>query len=91
MNPSGNVTFATSTDVLCANVTFNAGSANCTTSVLATQGQDTQDIVELTASYSGDAGNASSVSEAFDVIVLAAGDVVFRNGVESEDPLCPIE
>lgn len=91
-SPTGNVTFTTADNlILCANALISAGSASCTTNVLSAKGSDTQDIVQLIATYSGDTSNTSSISSALNVTVLSANDVTFRNGFESESSLCPIE
>ncbi|MDR3385826.1 MAG: Ig-like domain-containing protein [Rudaea sp.] len=91
VNPSGTVTFSNLSNVLCASISLTAGSASCITSTLATSGSDTQDQYPLPASYSGDANNLTSTSSPLNVNVLSAGDVIFRNGYETESASCPIE
>ncbi|QBB72565.1 Ig-like domain repeat protein [Pseudolysobacter antarcticus] len=90
-SPTGKVTFNQGASALCSNVILNSGSASCTTSTLATIGADTKDSYNLTASYSGDAQNAASVSAPLSVTVLRASDVVYRNGFEAGTLTCPIE
>ncbi len=90
-SPTGKVTFNQGASTLCSNVTLSSDSASCTTSALATLGTDAKASYNLTASYSGDAQNAASVSAALPITVLSASDVVYRNGFETETLSCPIE
>jgi hypothetical protein len=75
----------------CAIVTITSGSANCMVNNLTVAMSDTEDKLNLTARYSGDANNTSSNSTALKVTVLRTTEVVFRGGLETESAFCPIE
>jgi hypothetical protein len=85
-SPTGNVDFSDGTDTLCSSVALSSSAADCTTSALAVP-----NAYQLTANYSGDGNNATSLSSSLAVTVLSAADVIFRNGLEAELPSCPIE
>jgi len=89
--PTGTVDFFNGATNVCASVALASGSASCTVNNLAVQGGNTASTVTLTAVYNGDDNYTLSVSPGFDVIVLSAADVVFRNGFEAESIDCPIE
>jgi len=85
-SPTGNVDFSDGTNALCSSVALSSSAADCTTSALTVP-----NAYQLTANYDGDGNNAASGSGALAVTVLSAADVVFRNGLETELPSCPIE
>jgi hypothetical protein len=85
-SPTGNVDFSDGTNALCSSVALSSSAADCTTSALTVP-----NTYQLTANYGGDGNNAASGSSALAVTVLSAADVVFRNGLETELPSCPIE
>ncbi|WP_165371636.1 kelch repeat-containing protein [Pseudolysobacter antarcticus] len=90
--PTGTATFKNGATVLCSAVALSSASASCTVSTLAVTGSDTQDHYNLMANYGGDNNNAPSVSGPLAVTVLNAGDVIFRNNLETiTAALCPIE
>jgi len=89
--PTGTVDFFNGATNVCPGVAVVSASASCTVNDLAVQGDGTASTLTLTASYSGDANYAGSISPDFNVIVLSAKDVVFRGGFEAESLDCPIE
>lgn len=89
-NPSGAVGFADDTDTLCNNVVLSGGAAACQTPTFSVLGAGTSSVYDITASYSGDSNNLSSVSSpALELTVLKASDVLFRGGFEQTIAGCP--
>ena len=89
--PTGDVSVTTQDNVLiCDHVPLSSGSATCTTNSLSA-GSVAEQTFDLTASYGGDANNASSTSATLTVVSLNASDVVYRNSFEMDVASCPIE
>jgi flagellar hook-associated protein FlgK len=85
-SPTGNVDFSDGTNALCSSVALSSSAADCTTNALTVP-----NAYQLTANYLGDSNNAASGSSTLAETVLSAADVVFRSGLETELPSCPIE
>lgn len=90
---AGDVTFGDGNgNTLCGSVALSGGTAECTSSVLATIG-GVPTIYNLTANYSGDSNHeASAAATPLTVTVLGLADVLFREGFEDVNALtCPIQ
>jgi Bacterial Ig-like domain (group 3) len=89
-SPTGSITFADDTDTLCGSVAVSGGGAGCQTPVFNVQGGGTSSVFNVTASYSGDAGNLASVSSPpMELTVLLSTDVLYRGGFEQNIANCP--
>jgi len=86
--PSGSVTFfLDGAAPFCVDTALLQQTATCTTALHTVSGH-TQDVVQITAAYSGDPANVPSVSAALEVRVLNADDVVFRGPFETAPAGC---
>ncbi len=91
VNATGTVSFSDGTNTYCANTPLNGSDASCTIDSLAVSGSGTEQIFNLTASYSGDGNHSASSSAPLTITVLSADDVLFRNDFEMQTASCPIE
>ena len=88
-NPTGTMDFEDDPTIFCGGVTLTSGSASCQTPVLMVQGGGTSSEYDVTANYSGDESNTASSSAPLALIVLSAGDVLFRGTFEAVIVGCP--
>ncbi|MEO8673796.1 MAG: Ig-like domain-containing protein, partial [Tahibacter sp.] len=88
--PTGSVTFyRDGTAPFCADTALAQQSAACATTLHTVAGH-AQDGYALTAAYSGDSANAASVSAPLAVRVLAASEIVFRDGFQTAVSGCAL-
>ncbi|MEO6687986.1 MAG: Ig-like domain-containing protein [Dokdonella sp.] len=89
-SPTGSVTFSDGGNPL-ASVPLASGSAGFTVAGFGVTGGMPAETHALTAGYSGDGQNTSSLSGSLLLTVLSASESVFRNGFETTLPGCPAQ